>query len=65
MQDMGLEVGLVGKLWALLCWAALPTGVHDQSWGCTRLEKAVVLAGIHVDWVMCRAEISCDTHRCI
>lgn len=40
VQDPGLGLGLLGKLWAFFCWAAATAGVHEsQGWEWARLDK--------------------------
>lgn len=46
MQDTGLGMDLVGKLWGLPCWTVAPTGECErQGWIQTRLVKAAVPTG--------------------
>lgn len=51
-QDLGLEEGLGGNLWAFLLWATAPSGEHEShAWGQARLVKVAAPVVIFVAWV--------------
>lgn len=52
VQDQGLGVSLIEKLWALLCWPAAPTGVHESGLGANQSGQGGSNIGFCMDWVV-------------